>query len=601
MAGFDSTLWRSLAIMIRCLLLLILPVLGSTGLFADTSRPNVVIVLTDDQGYGDLGVHGHPFVKTPHLDRLHVESVRLTDFHVMPLCAPTRAMLMTGRNPLRVGVWATVLGRSILPADVPTMPQLFSANGYATGMFGKWHLGDNAPARPQDKGFQTAFYHGGGGVGQTPDFWGNDYIDDTYFRNGVPEKVTGYCTDVWFDAAKKFMSQQKQADRPFFTYIATNAPHSPYIPPPDLTQAYRDVPGIDTPTAAFYAMIENIDTNLGKLQKFLVDQKLDDNTILIYLTDNGTAQGLKAPGSFNAGMRASKGSLYEGGHRVPLFIRWPGGGLPGPAGRDVKSLTSGVDLLPTLATLCGLNWGSFAREAIDGLDLSKALIGESVPQLASRSLYVQFSQADNAPQKTQAAVLRNNWRLVNDKELYDIDSDPGQKINLYDRHPEVVASLRAEHAHWYESIAPSFQKFHGIMVGSDQENPVRLNAMDWHTGGTPAGLAWNQSMIKNGLRGNGFWVIDVQKPGPYEIQLLRWPFESGLNLNDAPKGGKALPIASAQIRIADHVYEKSADGRNKSVVFDVQLEPGEQRLQTEFRDAQGNPLGGAYYVRIKPK
>lgn len=595
---FVKTVSRSAFILLMCWMLGIVSPNRTTA----ADRPNVVIVLTDDQGYGDLAVHGHPFVRTPNLDRLHRESVRLTDFHVMPLCAPSRAMLMTGRNPLSVGIWATVLGRSILPADSPTLPQLFAANGYATGMFGKWHLGDNAPARPQDKGFQTAFYHGGGGVGQTPDYWGNKYQDDSYFRNGTPEKATGYCTDVWFGAAREFISRQKKANRPFLAYIATNAPHSPYIPPADLADSYRDVPGIDKPTAAYYAMIENIDTQVGLFRQFLIDQQLDQNTIFIFMTDNGTAQGLKAPGAFNAGMRAAKGTLYEGGHRVPCFIRWPAGELPkNGTGRDVKQLTSGVDILPTLASLCRLDWSSIDRTRLDGLDLTPALRGELDPRIEDRTIYVQFSQADNAPVKKQAAVLRNKWRLVNEKELYDIETDPAQKQNLLAKHPEIADDLRASHARWYDSIEPSFVNMNRIWIGSDLENPARLNAMDWHTGGTPAGLAWDQTMIRNGLKGNGFWALDVRKAGVYEIELLRWPVESGIALGDTVEGGKAWPIASAKISIAGQMLQKQVNAEEKSVKFELKLEPGPQQLQSEFLDAQQKVLGGAYYATIRLK
>ena len=191
--------------------------------------PNVVLVVTDDQGYGDLGCHGNPILRTPNLDALYRRSVRLTDFHVGPTCAPTRASLMTGRYCNRTGVWHTIMGRSLLRRDEVTMADVFAAGGYRTGIFGKWHLGDNYPYRPQDRGFHEVLIHGGGGVGQTPDAWGNDYFDDTYLHNGTPEKFSGYCTDVWFDGAMRFIEDNR--DRPFFAYLATNAPHSPYRVP----------------------------------------------------------------------------------------------------------------------------------------------------------------------------------------------------------------------------------------------------------------------------------------------------------------------------------------------------------------------------------
>ncbi len=190
-------------------------------------RPNIILVMTDDQGYGDLGCHGNKIIKTPNLDKFYKQSVRLTNFHVDPTCSPTRSALMTGQYSARVGVWHTIMGRSLLRQGELTIADILRAAGYATGIFGKWHLGDNYPCRPQDRGFEEVFIHGGGGVGQTPDYWGNNYFDDTYWHNGKTKKVKGYCTDIWFDAAMKFMTKNKK--RPFFCYIPTNAAHGPYI------------------------------------------------------------------------------------------------------------------------------------------------------------------------------------------------------------------------------------------------------------------------------------------------------------------------------------------------------------------------------------
>ncbi|MFO7903252.1 MAG: sulfatase-like hydrolase/transferase [Pirellulaceae bacterium] len=219
---------------------------------AESARPNVILVITDDQGYGDLACHGNTVIQTPNLDRLHAESVRLTDFHVSPVCTPTRAGLMTGQNPVRVGAWGTTWGRSLPRADATTMAEVFQRSGYHTGCFGKWHLGDNFPFRPQDRGFQEVLIHGGGGVGQAPDYWGNDYFDDTYFRNGTPQKCEGYCTDVWFKAAIDFI--QADADRPLFCYLSTNAPHGPFLVAPKYSRPYKDQ-GVPSPMAEFYGMI----------------------------------------------------------------------------------------------------------------------------------------------------------------------------------------------------------------------------------------------------------------------------------------------------------------------------------------------------------
>ena len=276
-------------------------------------RPNVILVMTDDQGYGDLRCLGNEVINTPHCDRLYEQSVRLVDFHVAPTCAPTRAGLMTGRYCNRTGVWHTIMGRSILRGDEVTMADVFGASGYQTGIFGKWHLGDNYPSRPEDRGFTESLVHGGGGVGQTPDFWGNDYTDDTYWHNGTPTPCEGYCSDVFFSAAMDFA--QESGDEPFFAYVPLNAAHTPYNIADEWVQPYRDA-GLEARLARFYGIITNIDWNMGRLMDKLDELGIADDTILIFMTDNGTGDR-----GFNAGMRGRKGSEYEGGHRVPFFMR----------------------------------------------------------------------------------------------------------------------------------------------------------------------------------------------------------------------------------------------------------------------------------------
>ena len=257
-----------------------------------TDKPNVIIVITDDQGYGDLGHTGNPIIKTPALDKFSAESVNLTNYHVGTTCAPTRAGLLTGRNCNRNGVWHTIMGASILNADEVTLANVLQDNGYRTGMFGKWHLGDNYPFHPHNRGFDETLYHGGGGVGQTPDYWNNDYLDDTYFRNGVPEKKSGYCTDVWFDEAIKFIEASKEG--PFFCYLSLNAPHGPYNVPINYYNLYKDETNISELQKRFYGMITNIDDNFDKLVNKLDGLGIAENTILIFTTDNGTAAGYRA-------------------------------------------------------------------------------------------------------------------------------------------------------------------------------------------------------------------------------------------------------------------------------------------------------------------
>ncbi|MCP5116450.1 MAG: arylsulfatase, partial [bacterium] len=308
---------------------------GVASVVAGCSRapaaPNVVLLITDDQGYGDLGCHGNPVLRTPNLDRFHDDSVRFTDFHVDPLCAPTRAGLLTGRYAYRTGVTAAYAGRSILRRDEKTMADILAGGGYRNGLFGKWHLGDNWPYRPNERGFDETVACWSGGVTQAADWWGNDYFDDTYYRNNVPEKFNGYCTDVFFDEGLRFI--ERNADRPFFLYLPTNAPHAPYWVDKKYSRPYAEQ-GVDEPRASFYGMITNIDENFARLRGKLQELGIEDNTILIFMTDNGSSAGWRDGN--NAGMRAGKGSNYDGGHRVPFFIRWPAGRIGG--GRDIGRL-----------------------------------------------------------------------------------------------------------------------------------------------------------------------------------------------------------------------------------------------------------------------
>ncbi|MFT5130574.1 MAG: arylsulfatase A-like enzyme, partial [Rhodothermales bacterium] len=383
--------------------------------------PNVVLIMTDDQGYGDLACHGNPVLKTPNLDALHAESLRFTDFHTMPFCTPTRAALMTGRNASRTGAYRTSAGRTMMHADEVSMATVFKDNAYATGIFGKWHLGDNYPHRPQDRGFETTRWHRCGGVGQGSDYWGNDYFDDHYEENGSFKKFEGYCTDVFFDGALDFITKNAAEEKPFFAYIASNAPHGPYRVAPEYAAPYKEACNWRS-GAEFYGMIANIDENVGRLRRRLAELKIAEDTILIFMTDNGSAAGLSpkkdegfgpldqlADGGFNAGMRGKKSSIYDGGHRVPFFVHWPEGKLTG--GRDVTELAACWDVLPTLIDLCAL---TPPKVEFDGSSLVPALKGEGMPE---RSLVMQFQGGAyfrHLPEPwTDSVVMTKRWRLLN--------------------------------------------------------------------------------------------------------------------------------------------------------------------------------------------
>ncbi|MCG8586969.1 MAG: arylsulfatase, partial [Pirellulales bacterium] len=280
-------------------------------------------MITDDQGYFDLSCHGHPFLTTPHLDKLHAASTRFTRFQVSPTCAPTRAAMMSGRAPFYVGVTHTILERERMKLGVPTMPEMLKSTGYTTGIFGKWHLGDQDPYRPDQRGFDEVFIHGAGGIGQSyhgscGDAPGNKYFDPWVLHNNKFVRTKGFCTDVFFGQATKWIDEQRKSDKPFFAYITTNAPHGPFIAPESYRKKFveRKVP---KNSVGFYGMIENIDDNVGRLMAKLDEWDLADDTIVIFMTDNGPAAS-----TYNGDMKGKKGPVEEGGTRVPFVVRWPG-------------------------------------------------------------------------------------------------------------------------------------------------------------------------------------------------------------------------------------------------------------------------------------
>ncbi len=567
------------------LTLVLLPLLPAGVRAAE--KPNVLVIITDDQGYGDLACHGNETIKTPNLDKLHAESVRLTNYHVDPTCSPTRSALMTGRYSTRTGVWHTIMGRSMMHPDEFTLGEMFAANGYRTAMFGKWHLGDNAPLRPEDQGFDHVFHHGGGGVGQTPDYWDNSYFDDTYYKDGKWQPHEGYCTDIWFDGAIDFVTAD--SDKPFFAYLSTNAPHGPFNVSPKYSEPYEKL-GVPKNQAKFWGMITNIDENVGKLRKVLAEKGLAENTILVFTTDNGTAAGAGGPKGFNAGMRGQKGSEYDGGHRVPFFVHWPQGELTG--GRDLHALSAHVDVLPTLAELCGLKVDP--PNPLDGTSLARLLGDAPSVDWPDRTLLVH-SQRVETPQKwRKSAVMTQRWRFVNGKELYDMTEDPGQKKDVAADHPEVVEKLTGEYEAWWKSIGTRFGDYVRIDVGSKAENPAHLTCHDWHTNNRA--VPWNHGHIRRDLVANGYWAVNVTEAGQYRITLRNRPAHVKHPLN----------ATSAEVSIeSGGEGESSGMGAGQSidegateVSFDVELPAGPAKLTTTLTGKDGKKRG-AYFVEIE--
>ena len=610
---------------------------------AGRKKPNVVFILTDDQGYGDLGCHGNTVIKTPNIDKLYAESARLTNFHVSPCCSPTRAQLMTGRFSSRTGVWHTVQGRSMMHRDEVTLADAFKAGGYRTGMFGKWHLGDNYPYRPQDRGFDQVVSHGGGGVGNIPDYWANNYFDDTYCHNGTWKKFKGYCTDVWFAEAVKFIEAGK--NRPFFCYIATNAPHLPYVVARKYKQLYKGA-DLEPGMLEFYGMITNIDDNVARLRAKLAELGIADNTILIYMTDNGSARGHWARRGyrFNAGMRGGKGTPTDGGHRVPFFVHWPGGGLT--KGRDIDTLTGGIDLLPTLMAMCGLKRP--AGPPLDGRNLAPLLADEKA-NWPTRAICVDNQRVTHPIKWRNSCVMTRRWRLVNNRELHDIQADPGQKRNVIKEYPQVVKSMRAEYDTWWGGLAEAYKRDYLVSIGSDRENPAVITTHD-----IIGRDIWNHDQVLAARPASGYWELNAEQAGLYEFSLRRYPVEADAPITaaiDVPKGlksltyyaraldyaithdkARAVPATQAGLKIGSFSatkqipakvpgksadYETDAGGAVTAVNFRVNLPAGPARMEAWFAAGSGNKraativsgkapgrpgsrhLTSAYYVYVK--
>lgn len=533
--------------------------------FAFAAPPNVLLVITDDQGYGDFGIHGNPQIRTPNLDAFAKQSVHLKNFYVSPVCAPTRASLLTGQYNYRTGVTDTYLGRALMRPDVKTLPEMLAAAGYRTGLFGKWHLGDNYPLRPEDRGFQQTLWAQGGGLAQPSDHpdmvWKTAYFDPILKKNGKDVKTKGYCTDVFTDAAVEFIGTK--SDAPWFAHVAYNAPHGPLQVPEDLVKPFAKLdltaggfPKIGQPwagakanteaTARLYAMIANIDANFARLMK-----AVDDNTLVIFLTDNGPDSA-----RFNAGLRNRKGTVYEGGIRVPCYMRWPGHITQG----RVQDLPiAHIDVTPTILDICKVKWNPYD---MDGFSMRSHLtnVAGSIGR-ASRTLFFQWHRGDVPEKHRSFAVLAGYQKLVqanggswgNAKwepkyELFDISKDPYEEKDLAAEKPEEVAKLKKEYEAWFDDVTKKGFDPPRIIIGNEKENPVRLSRQDWR--GPKAG--WNADSI-------GHWEVKFERAGKYAVKLLAkgeitsFKFTIGDTEHIAKSGTFNLTIPAGKCRVSGEV------------------------------------------------
>ena len=513
----------------------------------DRERPNVLLILTDDQGWGDIHSHGNKKLDTPNLDRLAEQGARFDRFFVSPVCAPTRAAMLTGRYPLRGGVHGVTRARETLRSEEVTIAEVLGGAGYATGCFGKWHNGAHWPEDPHGQGFDE---FAGFTLGHL-----NNYFDpllqhppehaptrpEPALPDG-PARVEGYVADVFTDAALRFIGAKKGTPDPWFCYLPLNTPHSPFQAPAELYEKYR-ARGFDEKNAAAYAMVENVDRNVGRLLASLEAWDLEEDTVVLFLTDNGpnTAR-------YNGGMRGRKGSPHEGGVRVPLFVRWPGRIGPGTV---VTRNAMHVDLLPTLCDLCDVPLPEGVK--LDGKSVAPLLTGDPTGEASDwpdRTLFTWTRWNGDVPQPKNGAVRTDRWRAVNGWkgwQLYDMTADPGQTTDVADRFPEVRDELaRAYREKWEEVTADGFEpvpvtvsRDHGVIELPAHEASLRGDgasfvgksgwANDWITNWTDL-YTWVQ------------WPIRVTEPGMYQVSILYAATEEQagndfrLIISDAPDG-----------------------------------------------------------------
>ncbi|MBM3840580.1 MAG: arylsulfatase [Verrucomicrobia bacterium] len=558
---------------------------------AHRTRPNVVLIITDDQGHGDLGFHGNPKIRTPHLDQLARESVRFVNFYVMPVCSPTRACLLTGRYNYRTGVVDTYLGRSLMEPGEVTLPEMLGRAGYRTGIFGKWHLGDTYPMRPIDQGFQEALVLKGGGIGQPSDPpSGESYFDPILQHNGKPLKTQGYVSDVITDAAIEFIRRNRE--NPFFVYLAFNAPHTPLEVPDEYLGKYR---GLDLSHSEFpnrghalpgkadqamiakvYGMVENIDDNMGRLTAKLDEWGLSRNTVVIFMTDNGPQQV-----RYNSGMFQRKGSVHEGGIRVPFFVRWP---AQFEAGRAVDRIAAHIDIAPTLLDLCRAR--KPARVKFDGKSLLPLLRGSAV-NWPDRTLYFQWHRGDT-PQLYRAFAARSQrhklvqpggvpegtWTNPPAFKLYDLANDPLEFRDIAPENPEIVESMKKGYERWFKDVTRrrDYTVPPRISIGSPRENPTILTRQDWR--GPQAG--WRADSL-------GYWEVQVAASGLYSISL---------------QFGALKNPATAHLKIGDvRVEHLLQAGAAECQFSSVQLKRGPNRLEAWLTEGHTNL--GVRFVEVR--
>ncbi len=474
---------------------------------AAADKPNVLLVMTDDQGYGDFSLHGNPLLDTPNLDQFAREGIQFERFFVSPFCAPTRASLLTGRYSHRTGTWSVTHNKEAMRSSEVTLAEALRANGYRTGCFGKWHNGAHFPRTPTGQGFEEFLGFNHGHI--------NNYFDTLLLRGTKPEKTKGYLTQVLSDEAIRFITKKDEKNRPFFCYLSYNAPHTPTQVPDKWFDLFK-AKGLDDKLAAIYGMCASLDEDFGRLISALEKSDLRDNTIVLFLTDNGANSD-----RFNAGMRGRKVSVHEGGSRVPLFIQWP---RRFQQNHTVRQLTAHIDLYPTILELCGAKVPG--GPPIDGRSLVPLLENPNA-EWESRTLFVNTNMGDK-PKPFPGAARSHQYRLVHARkskvwELFDMLTDPGETTNLAEKLPEKTSEMIASYTEWWDDVSSASFKRMPLPVGYPEQNPVELNAVESYPEGLKfdhgPGFAHDWLTGWESTKSKTEWDIDVVRSGKYEVEL----------------------------------------------------------------------------------
>lgn len=557
-------------------------------------QPNVIVIMTDDTG-NNIGYQGNPYVTTPHIDSLATEGVSLSNFHQMPMCTASRAGLMSGQYAEHTGAWRTSLGRTMMRGDVYTIAEAFRDNGYATGHYGKWHLGDNWPMAPQDQGFNDVVGLRCGGIGQIADYWGNDYFDDTYYRNGKPEKFEGYCTDVFFNETMRFIREKK--DEPFFIYLAPNITHLPLKVAEKYSKKHVDN-GIDEKLAILYGMIDNLDENMGRLLACLKETGVDEKTIILMTTDDGVqgASISRTPNYWNMGMRGKKGSQEEGGHRVFSYLRWIGGNIGTPGVKN-NTLISIQDVYPTMLDLCGL---PMPRNVVfSGRSFKPYLTSPLNPEEDDRPIFFYYYNPKKIDQReNQTCVIWKNWRLIANTQLYDISKDKMQENDVAADYPEVVKKLQAEFDAYHASGKPLIQEPVRFIIGDPRALVQELTSQDvYWTQDISGGQAFGQGDCEKLEQAHGPYKVAIARDGKYTFTLSRYPLYTGMTFGEGHRSVGSFHIEKVCMSIAGQTVEKAVTPEDTHASFTLDLKAGDTDLDTAL---VGDGYDGvAYFVTIE--